>query len=279
MSLLLRILRRLAITPGFRLLTRFRPLRGMGTALRGSLVDSPFRFALRELSPGSPVTTAYKVRGTDVSIAVRHQTPDIYVVDEIFSQREYEPPLQVDRLLQVRRPLKVVDLGANIGLFGAFVLSLYPDSEIVAVEADASNAAVHEQTIAANAREDSWELVVAYAGTTDGTVRFAPGSYATSHAAGEGEGIDVPAVDAFRYLGDADFVKIDIEGGEWPILRDPRLRELGAAAIVLEYHRLGSSSPDPAAEAERALVQAGYETRCSPIRPVSQTGLLWGWRT
>ena len=80
-------------------------------------------------------------------------------------------------------------------------------------------------------------FIEAAAATADGTMRFADGFGGGSHVATEGAGIEVPAVDVYPHLRDADFVKIDIEGGEWPILADPRLADLDDLVLVMEYHR------------------------------------------
>ena len=170
---------------------------------------------------------------------------------------------------------RAVDLGANIGLFGAWLLGRCPDAEVVAYEADPANAAVHRLAIEANGLEERWRLVEAFAGTQEGTTRFTTGLHAVSH---EGEGIEVPVVDVLPELADADLVKIDIEGAEWPILADSRFRELQARLVVLEYHAEGSPQPDPAAAAEQALTGAGYEVHHAGRKPAFGAGLLWGVR-
>jgi FkbM family methyltransferase len=279
MSSVLPFVRRLATAPGFRRLTTVTPLLRISFALRGTLVRTPLRFALNELRPGG-VTASYGLREGGISIVVRHHTPDVLVLDEIFSQREYEFPSEVEQALAGwSRPLKIVDLGANIGLFGAFVLSRYPDARIVAVEADPANASLHERVIAANGREETWTLVPAYAATGTGTIRFAGGGYTLSHAGAAGdEATEIAAVDVFPYLEDADLIKIDIEGAEWPILGDPRFQALGAGAIVLEYHADGAPSTDPGSDAVRALEDAGYRTTYGAAKPAYAAGIVWGWR-
>ena len=68
----------------------------------------------------------------------------------------------------------------------------------------------------------------AAAGAHDGQVRFAAGMGASSHLAGlagADEAADTLAVECRDVLGmisTADLVKLDIEGGEWEILLDPR---------------------------------------------------------
>jgi FkbM family methyltransferase len=277
-SALLRFVRRLATAPGFRRLTTINPLLRVSFALRGSLVRSPLRFALNELRPGE-VTASYRLREAVVSIVVRHHTPDVLVLDEVFSQREYEIPPAVRRVLdEGSSPLAVVDLGANIGLFGAFVLARYPDASIVAVEPDPANAAIHARTIAANATK-RWTLVQAAAAAAPGTMRFSSGDFTRSHAARPGEeAIEVATEDVLPRIREADLVKIDIEGGEWALLGDERFAETEARAVVLEYHPEKCPGSDPQKEAEQALVGAGFEVARGASKPEFGTGVLWGWR-
>jgi FkbM family methyltransferase len=270
-----RLVRRLATTPGFRRLTRFEPLLRVSFALRASLVRERLRFVANELRR-KPVTAVYRLRGSGIAIALRHHTGDVLVLDEIFSQLEYEPPHEAGRALTSLRSPRVVDLGANIGLFGAWVLGRHPEATILAVEADPSNAAVHRGTIEANELGDRWHLVEGFASTQAGVVRFAGGEHATSHADGGEGSIDVPTVDVFPELAAADVVKIDIEGAEWELLADSRFAALRPRVLVLEYHEDGCPGPDPARTAEEALRAAGLEVFHGASKPQFGAGILWG---
>ena len=85
----------------------------------------------------------------------------------------------------------------------------------------------------------------------------------------------IPAVDIFDHLADADFVKMDIEGGEWPILADPRLADLGATWVI-EFHRAGRP---------RCLPTRRPGTSSRPRATVGHQvfnywghGTLWAWK-
>jgi FkbM family methyltransferase len=201
------------------------------------------------------------------------------VLDEIFSQQEYEPPPEAERALSALPAApRIVDLGANIGLFGAWTLARFPEATIVAVEADPANAAIHRRTIEANGLDARWRLVEGFASTAPGVVRFAAGRHATSHAADhEEDWVDVPTVDVLPDLVGADLVKIDIEGAEWDLLADPRFRHAKPRAVVLEYHQEGCPQPDAAAMAEQALRAAGFEVVHAGRKPQFGAGLLWAF--
>jgi FkbM family methyltransferase len=53
-------------------------------------------------------------------------------------------------LSRADRPLSVLDLGANIGLFDVYIRSVFPDARITAVEPHPENIAVLRETIDAN---------------------------------------------------------------------------------------------------------------------------------
>jgi FkbM family methyltransferase len=269
-NFVLSAVRRLATLPLVRRLTSVTPLLRLSYSLRSTLVRERGRFIRNELRR-APVTATYHLRESGIAITIRHHTGDVMVLDEIFSQLEYEPPPGVE-LWPVGR---AVDLGANMGLFGAWLFGRCPDVEIVAYEADPANAAVHRLAIGANGLEERWRLVEAFAGTQDGTTGFTTGLHAVSH---EGEGIQVTVVDVLPQLAGADLVKIDIEGAEWPILTDSRFRKLRARLVVLEYHAEGSPQPDPASAAEQALTGAGYEVHHAGRKPAFGAGLVWGVR-
>lgn len=277
MNSFLRAVRWLATAPGFRRLTTLSPLLRLSFALRGTLVRSPLQFALNELRPGD-VTAVYRLREGGVSVVIRHRTADVLVLDEIFSQREYEfPPAVTAVLAELERPLKIVDLGANIGLFGAFVLARYPDAYVVGVEPDPANAAIHRRAIEAN-RTARWTLVQAAAAAAPGTMAFRSGGFTRSHAAEAGEdSIPVEAQDVLPRMRSADLVKIDIEGAEWALLADARFAATEARALVLEYHPVNCPGSDPRAEATRVLTDSGFTVAPGATKPEFGTGILWGW--
>lgn len=274
----LRAIRWLASAPFFRRLTTITPLVRLSFSLRAALVHERLRFIRNELRR-SPLTATYRLRESGVTVALRHPGSDVMALDEIFSQREYELPQPVElALAEASESLLVVDLGANVGLFGAWVLGRFPNARILAVEADPDSAAVHRVTIEGNGLAERWRLLEAFAGTQDGTIRFVPGLLGLSHAADGEQGIEVPVIDVMPDLLNADLVKIDIEGAEWPILADPRFQALAARAVVLEYHSWGCPEDDPRAVAEEALRAGGYELVHGVQKAAVGAGVLWGWR-
>jgi FkbM family methyltransferase len=237
----------------------------------------PVRFSLRQVARRTGVR-GYGLRGANVKILVRHSTGDVITLEEVLADGQYEPPPELAHILDGEPPA-VVDLGANIGLFSAWVLAHRPDARIVAFEPDPANANVFEQWMRVNHAEASCQLVRACAAPEAGELRFVTGEFAASRQADGAAGADVavlPAVDAFPYMQQADFLKIDIEGGEWALLADPRFAGLRPRALVLEYHPHLCPEPDPRACAERLL--AGWTLVHRDFAMPPGHGIIWAWR-
>lgn len=236
-----------------------------------------WRFKWRE-HRGEPRLGAYHTRRGRVAYFIRHGTRDVGIFSEIFVAGEYDPPATVaERLGRFPSPLRILDLGANVGLFAASCLERWPDARIVAVEPDPENLQLLERMASG---EQRIEVIPACAAAHDGKVRFLAGLFAESQVVGEGhegETIELPCVDAFRLAESADLLKIDIEGSEWEILADPRLSELGVTALVMEWHDKSCPHEDPGGAAREALEGAGFEILCEH-RPVPQNGTVWATR-
>ena len=199
---------------------------------------------------------------------------------EVFHRHDYEPSAEVADA--IGEPRSILDLGANIGLFGSFAVSRWPQAAIVGYEADPANVAVHEHTIAANGLAERWSVVCAAAGAHDGEVELAAGRAMGSFVVAPGTDpgvatIQVPIRDVLDEVCGADLVKVDIEGGEWEILLDPRFARSPPRAMVLEYHPHLCPGGDPRTTAEQALAQADLNTASIWHRDDGY-GMLWAWR-
>jgi FkbM family methyltransferase len=269
------LVRRAATAPGIRLLTSVTPVVRAAGALRGVLVREPVRFAMNELRPRN-VAARYRVRGGGAWVVIRHHTSDVMILDEIFSAGEYDPPPPADAILSGFASPRVVDLGANVGMFGVWMLTRAPRATIVGYEPDPANIAVHERVIELNRARERWTLQPVAAATAAGRVSFRAGLGSASFADPDGETV-VPAADAFEALLSCDFAKIDIEGGEWALLEDSRFAQLPARVLFLEYHSQGCPGADPAAEASARVAAAGYTVHHRP-KLTTGVGAIWAWR-
>lgn len=192
----------------------------------------------------------------------------------------YALPLEA-RLLLPERPV-LLDLGANVGLFGRIMLDKLDTVQLIGYEPDPANAHVLRHTLRTEISAGIYKLEIAAAGAIDGTARLAAGLGGCSRIDEAGT-LSVAMLDVLPVMAAVDMVKIDIEGGEWPILADHRLRD-AANVLALEFHPHGCPNDDPESLARDLLQRAGYRI-VSPPRPFSPDefpagqGMLWAVRT
>jgi len=224
----------------------------------------------------------YGLHRSPVRVLLRHGPhSDVGVFHEIFHAGIYEPPPEVQaRLDALGRPPRVVDAGGNVGLFGSWLLARRPGAQLTSYEPEPGNAAVLEACAARNAALGDWTVVAAAVGTCDGTAGFAGGMGAMSRLCDDGP-LEVAAVDLLPRLAGADLLKLDTEGGEWPVLADRRLAGAGPPVLVLEHHPAGApAGEEPAAAARRLVAAAGYEhVHVVPDPRTDGVGMLWAWRS
>ena len=253
--------------------------------MRGaSAVRPASTFVVNQLRPSQ--VRSYRLCESGLSVSMRHRSRDVAILNEIFGGTAgincYAPPTEVAALLDRGDPPRIMDLGANIGLFGLYVLGRWPTAQITAFEPDPDNAALLQHTVASNNLDQSWRVNRSACSNRRGTVAFAAGLLSEARMAEPGEAgtIVVPVADVFREDHDVDLLKMDIEGAEWPILADPRLSDLKARAIVLEWHARGCREPNPHTAVVRLLHAAGYANTVDvgdgPAH--GSNGVIWAWR-
>lgn len=193
---------------------------------------------------------------------------DVYTWSEINVHREYDAPWPLPP------QARVLDLGGHAGYFARWALRHWPVASIVSLEPDPGNASVLGRNHA-EAADPRWRFIQAAASTSAGVARFAGGRGSSGGISTDGED-EVTTVDALQLLAEADVAKIDIEGGEWELLRDPRFAACAPSVIVLEYHPAPGIAR-PREQIVSVLEAAGYEV-LEGIRSDSDVGLLWARR-
>ncbi|HMJ33987.1 MAG TPA: FkbM family methyltransferase [Baekduia sp.] len=222
---------------------------------------------------------AYTLRATGTRVHLRHGTRDVHIFNEIFGSAAaaYEPPAEAE--LRLRGPIRVADVGANVGLFGVYAAGRWDVQTLHSFEPDPSNLELLAATVASHPLGDRWTVSPVAVSNCVGSMPFVAGRFSESRrATSEEDSIDVPMVDFFDAVGSVDLLKIDIEGGEWRILDDPRFAALDAAVVVMEWHTVGSSHADPHAAARAALTDAGLVQQHETPAPHGSNGVIWAWR-
>jgi FkbM family methyltransferase len=251
-------------------------------------VTDPVRFAANELALRR-VTRRYTVRGSGRQVLIRHPLLDAFILDEVLAGSAYDLPSDV-RTALAGRHVKIVDVGAHVGMATLALLDQLPDAEVIAIEAHPESARLLKANISINGLDDQVTAVAVAAGVSEG-VMVMEGHSGLAHAARDDRELtdDVPflhraapdakavrvqVIDVLPLIADADLVKIDIEGSEWRILADSRFKKLSARAVVLEYHPQGAPGPDPAEAAAGLLRGAGF-TVGKPFDVRGDAGVLW----
>jgi FkbM family methyltransferase len=276
---MMNLLRRLASLPVLRdILLRPRTRRAIASVLAlrflraSALTTSPSRFVLAEL-----ITSRGQIRTwplTDGGTVTLMHRRDLEAFHELMVGGEYEPPDALRSRLAASR--HILDLGGNIGMFALWAHRQWPAAQITSFEPDPANTAVFRAGLDA---DSPIELVEAAAMTRSGHAILAEGSGAGRQVSFSDHPVagSMPAVDIYDHLADADFVKMDIEGGEWPILQDDRLASLDHLTWVIEFHRVGAPSL-PAHDAARDLfLAAGFRVGYERLNHWGH-GTLWAWK-
>jgi FkbM family methyltransferase len=220
------------------------PRRRDGARLAAATLILWTRHRLRR--EGRPLRLAATADGRRVSF-IAWTYIDMLVAREIFLDRDYRLPPEL-------APATIVDLGAGTGISVRFLRALCPGAAIVAAEPDPSN---FQRLASATSRDDATQLVRAAVAPARGTATF----YAEAEGWGssleprdgarsvEVELITVP--DLLARVGGrrVDLLKVDIEGGEWPLL-EAGVLQAASDCLIGELHFGGRHT---LAEARRLL--------------------------
>jgi FkbM family methyltransferase len=145
---------------------------------------------------------------------------------------------EIYRFTAVSKKPLIIDCGSNIGLSILYFKLVYPESKVIAFEPDAGNFELLQKNVGSNRLNDV-ELHYAAVWTIDGMISFESNASEASHISQEGNGQKVKAISLNKILSgvaSVDFLKIDIEGAEWDVIRDCRGNLPKVKNLFLEYH-------------------------------------------
>lgn len=134
----------------------------------------------------------------------------------------------------------IVDLGANVGFSCLYLSRMFPRAHIYAFEPHPVHYRHLAENVKNNGLSDRVTLYEAAAGTSPGKA-YITDSDRQSHLVGQEQtsAFPVQIVDLYECLGalpGIDFLKMDIEGGEYQVLADARFPALGVRELVMEWH-------------------------------------------
>ena len=189
-------------------------------------------------APNPPASYRIHIGPLTSELWLRTYGGDLFVFHEVFlSQCYWVPPQWV-----MERPVTtVVDLGANIGLTTLFLSQYFPTARYVCVEPNPDNLFLLRQNVAV--LQEKVHVIEGAISESSGSALFdASGAAWQGHLLGNQQrGLAVrcysmPDLMAETTLDTIDILKVDIEGAEQHLFRDPDAWLHRVRMIVIELH-------------------------------------------
>jgi len=200
-------------------------------------------------------------------------TTDYDTAWQIYWRGDYESP---HPLLDVQR---VVDLGANVGYSCVYWCQEYPQCQVTAFEPHPLHLVAMNDNLAGNGFLNRVRVVAAAAGSRERS-SYLTDARSSSTVTDEKAAFQISVLDIFREPGIAtstiDLLKIDIEGGEYELLTDPRFAQLDVRALVVEWHKT-LEHLDGRSWCVQRLQELGYRTQLGAEDP-PLAGLVWAFK-
>ena len=159
-----------------------------------------------------------RTRAARYPVYARHSTSDLDVFEQIFVHKEYSP------LEDINNPKVILDCGSYVGYSTVYFLNKFPNSRVVAVEADRENFLASKLNL--SPYEDRVTLLHTAIWSQSGGLIVDRGKYGDGRewanqvrGCASGETADVMAIDLLSLmektgLSEVDILKVDIEGAE-----------------------------------------------------------------
>jgi FkbM family methyltransferase len=189
----------------------------------------------------TPLLLRVKAPGLDFPVHLRMPSTDVRVFEDIFIHDEYAVEATC-------APRFIVDIGANIGLASIYFAAKFPTAQIFAVEPAPSNIDVLKKNIAPFENIVLVPRAIWHENTSIDLVDPGLGNWGfttRSHAANGTNGVKrVHEVEAWTVdtlmrtygIDNIDILKIDIEGAEVEVFRDPSAWIAKVDALIVELH-------------------------------------------
>lgn len=216
-----------------------RQLRNLEQYLRVVGIRSLF-FLVREKITKMPVI--YRINRQEIRhpIFLRVPSSDVPTFQQVFLDKEYDFAVK-------NTPKIIVDAGANIGLASVYFANKFPDSKIFAIEPENGNLAIlrknvapyknitvipcalwHENTLIDVIDNDyeNWGFMMESKSIQENRGKFVQ----------ETPGMTIGSIMEKQGIEHIDILKIDIEGAEYEVFRDPSSWIEKVDAIIIELH-------------------------------------------
>lgn len=175
---------------------------------------------------------------------------------------------------QATKPSVIVDIGANVGMFGKLCSLLFPNADIYAYEPNQNALNWLEQ----NSKDTQIKVFPYAVSEKKGVVMLDTESDSTIGRINGSGKTSVKSISASEVAegGQIDLMKMDCEGSEWSILQDKSLLQR-TQYFCLEYHLYDNHNIQ---ELQKLIQHSGHQIlRISPNTGYDgKFGLLWSTR-
>ena len=207
---------------------RVAGVRGLVSAAKGKIARRPTLLKMER--PGIRFPFFLRLPSTDVP-----------AFEQIFIKQEYDFAVS-------RAPRIIVDAGANIGLASIYFSNKFPDTKIIAIEPEQSNFELLERNAAPYDNITPVRGALWHENTSVNLVDPALGKWAFRTQARDSDeesfgeivhevqGMTVDTVMREHDIDHIDVLKIDIEGAEREVFRDPSSWIEKVDALIVELH-------------------------------------------
>jgi FkbM family methyltransferase len=217
------------------------------------------------------------LRGSGLQFRVR-TAMDVWVIKETCLDRDYE------NSASLQDNWTIIDIGAGLGDFTVYAAQRNPQGRVLAFEPFPESFTLLQQNVALNQLtnvEAQPRAIAAQPGSLALNIGLGEAVQHSTTQAGvntiEVQAITLQQVFADYGLDRCDFLKMDIEGGEYAILRGADANGLQRIErIALEYH--DNTSAGQHDELVQLLQRAGFQVQVQPNPVHDYLGYLYATR-
>ncbi len=259
---------------------QFNPLSGylvgvnrmfLSNAIVNTLSDNPFRLGWREYWRLKQLPRLTHTSSTILDNQVELTDPYWY----LYSYREIFLD-QIYRFDARRNQPLIIDCGANIGLSIIFFNYLYPNAEIIAFEPDSAIFTVLEKNVR-SFQIRNIELYQKAVWIEEKEIAFLPDGSVGGTIIPNGTGDGLVYVETIRLRDflqqEVDFLKIDIEGAEYEVIKDNADLLVNVKNVFVEYHGKHGET-QTLHKMLQILQRAGFRYHLKEANPVQQPFLV-----
>lgn len=189
-------------------------------------------YSLSQFAPKHYITKEVEFQGKKIKFS--NPFWFLHSLEEIFVEKVYQ-------FTPDSKPHKIIDAGANIGLGTIFLKQIFPNATITAFEPDQKIFCDLEHNVR-SFKFENVSLINAAVWTGDGELNFASegsvGGKVSEHIQSGKNITVVKSVDLKKYLlnNSIFFLKIDIEGAEYHVLKDCKALLHNVENLFIEFH-------------------------------------------